>query len=369
MRLSRVRITLDATPLLGRRTGIGRYVEELLGALAARSAQDDLELRASTWTWRGGALTGLPPQVRPVGRRIPARLVRELWSRGDRPVVEALVGATDVFHGTNFVSPPTRRAREVVTIHDLTYIEHPETVDAATLAYQRLVARSVARGATVITPSRTVAATVRDYYDLPATAVVAAPLGVGDDWFEATAPTAAWLRDRGLPSRYMVFVGSLDPRKNLARLLAAYEQARRADTSLPDLVLAGPAGRATPTDVGPAVHVTGWLSDHDLRALVSGASGLVLPSLDEGFGLPVIEAAAAGVPVMAADLAVLHEVAAPDTVFAAPRDVDALSDALLRLAQTQRTSDADGARRSWARQFTWDACAAATLTAYAWERS
>lgn len=364
-----MQITLDATPLLGRRTGVGRYVEQLLAALAARSEPDGLELRASTWTWRGAELTGLPQGVRPVGRRVPARIVRELWTRGDWPAVETLVGATDVFHGTNFVSPPTRRAREVVTVHDLSYVEHSETVDSAVLAYESLVARSIARGATVITPSRTVAASVRAHYNLPETAVVATPLGVDDAWFDASAPTASWLQARTLPTSYIVFVGSLDPRKNLARLLAAHEQARRADASLPDLVLAGPAGRATPANVGPAVHVTGWLSDGDLRTLVSGASGLVLPSLDEGFGLPVIEAAAAGVPVMASDLTVLHEVAAPDTVYAPPKDVDAMSEALLRLAAAQRGPDTDATRRSWARQFTWDACATQTLVAYATEQS
>ncbi|WP_456789383.1 glycosyltransferase family 4 protein [Cellulomonas sp. P5_C5] len=364
-----MRITLDATPLLGRRTGIGRYVEQLLDALAARSERDGLELQASTWTWRGAELSDLPSQVRPVGRRVPARLLRELWSRGDVPVIETLVGATDVFHGTNFVSPPTRRAHEVVTVHDLTYVEHPDTVDAATLAYERLVARSVARGATVLTPSHTVAAAVRAHYDLPQDAVAVTPLGVDDAWFDATPPTTSWLQERTLPSSYVVFVGSLDPRKNLTRLLRAHEQARIADPSLPDLVLAGPAGRATPEGVGPAVHVTGWLTDEDLRTLVGGASGLVLPSLDEGFGLPAIEAAAAGVPVLASDLPVLHEVAAPGTVFAPPTDVDALSGALLHLAGAERTPDADDARRSWARRFTWAACADATLTAYATARS
>ncbi len=364
-----MRITLDATPLLGRRTGIGRYVEQLLAALARRSGPDGLDLRASTWTWRGAGLSDLPAGVRPVGRRVPARLVRELWTRGDLPVVETLVGPTDVFHGTNFVSPPTRRAREVVTVHDLTYVEHPETVDAATLAYERLVARAVARGATVLTPSQTVAEAVRARYDLPADAVVPTPLGVDAAWFDASPATPAWLQERDLPAEYLVFVGSLDPRKNLGRLLAAHRQARLADPSVPPLVLAGPAGRATPEGGGPDVHLTGWLTDEDLHRLVGGARGLVLPSLDEGFGLPVVEAAATGVPVLASDLPVLHEVAAPDSVFAAPDDVDALAGGLVRLAGLDRTTAADAARRTWAGRFTWDACAAATLAAYQTERS
>lgn len=362
-----MRVTLDATPLLGRRTGVGRYVANLVATLSTshRARDMGLQLQLSTWTLRGGRLTDLPSSVPQVGRAVPARVVRELWQHTDHPTAEALVGATDVFHGTNFVSPPTRRAREVITIHDLTYVELPQTVSPASLAYDVLVRRALRRGAHVVTPSRTTAAAVRAYYDLEPRRVTATPLGVERAWFSAQPPTSSWLAAHGLPTDYLVFVGSLDPRKNLSGLLRAHAAARAADPEVPDLILAGPAGRAQDVAPRPGIHVTGWLADAELMALVAGAAGLALPSFDEGFGLPVLEATAAGRPVVAADIAVLREVAGPHAQFAAPHDDDALAQALINVLRVDDSPLARQSRREWAEQFTWERCADATLDVYA----
>lgn len=365
-------VTLDATPLLGRRTGIGRYVENLLaalpGALERRGLSDDV-VRVSTWTARGGRLTGLPAGVRQVGGRVPARLVRTLWLRADAPRVETLVGRTDVFHGTNFVSPPTRRAREVVTIHDLTYLHHAQTVSAASLAYERLVPRALSRGAHVVTPSRTVAEQVREHYDLPEERVTATPLGVDAAWFSASppvpgAPGAAGPAAAAAAGDYLVFVGSLDPRKNLPRLLEAHDRLRRRVQHAPTLVLAGPAGREQDLQGRDGVHLTGWLDDEDLRGVVAGARALVLPSLDEGFGLPVLEALAAGRPVVASDIPAVREVAGPHAVTAPPGDVEALSAALEEVLDLPDDDAARATRRAWAARWTWDRCADLTVDAY-----
>ncbi|MDQ0373234.1 glycosyltransferase family 4 protein [Cellulomonas humilata] len=361
-----MRITLDATPLVGVRTGIGRYVEHLVAALPDAFERRGVaaEVRVSTWTARGGAVPDLPPSVTQVGRRVPARLVRSLWRRGSWPPVELLVGTTDVFHGTNFVSPPTRHAREVVTVHDLTYEVHAQTVSDASLLYRELVPRALARGAHVLTPTEVVAAAVREQYGLPASQVSVTHLGVDAPWFDAAPATSAWLRSRGLPDEYLVFVGSRDPRKNLHRLLEAHVALRAQDRSTPDLVLAGPAGREVDLSEGAGVHVTGWLTDAELRDLVAGARALVLPSIDEGFGLPALEALAAGRPVLAADIPVLREVAGECAVFAPPTDVDALAAGLARVLAEQDTADARAARRRRAREFTWDRTADRTVEAY-----
>lgn len=361
-----VLITLDATPLLGPRTGIGRYVEHLLaelpGAIARR--QVDAHIRATTWTARGARLANLPAGVVQVGPRVPARLLRECWRRSDFPSIERLVGPTDVFHGTNFVSPPSRGAREVVTIHDLTYAVHAETVSRASLMYRELVPRALARGAHVVTPTEVVAAAVRSHYSLAHDRVTAIPLGVDSAWFDASPPDHRWTTARQLPADYFVFVGSLDPRKNLPTLLDAHARLRATSAHAPDLVLAGPAGRAGTLAAGPGVHLTGWLDDGDLTRLVAGCRALVLPSIDEGFGLPVLEALAAGRPVVVSDIAVLREVAGPHAITAPHDDPDALADALRRAWTTPDDDDARDARRAWARRFTWSACADRTLDVY-----
>jgi glycosyltransferase involved in cell wall biosynthesis len=361
-----VRITLDATPLLGPRTGIGRYVHHLVAELpgAATRRGLDAQVRVTTWTARGGVLTDLPHGVRQVGPRLPARLLRELWRRGDLPPIEALVGRTDVFHGTNFTSPPTRRAREVVTVHDLTYVHHADTVSAASLRYRELVPRALGRGALVLTPSETIADAVREHYALPADRVRATPLGVDEPWFTAAPLPAPVLARRGLPAQYLLFVGSLDPRKNLPTLIAAYDLLRTVAPDVPALVLAGPAGREASLAGRPGVHLTGWLEDPDLRSLVAGCSALVLPSRDEGFGLPVLEALACGRPVVVSDIPALREVAGPFALTAPPTDPEALAGALERALDAPDDDAARAARRGRARSFSWTAFADRTLDAY-----
>lgn len=359
-------ITLDATPLLGPRTGIGRYVENLVRELPAAAARRGItaDVRVTTWTARGARLSGLPRGVAQVGPRVPARMLRECWRRTAFPPVELLVGRTDVFHGTNFVSPPTRGAREVVTVHDLTYALHAETVSPASLLYRELVPKALARGARVLTPTEIVAAAVRDHYSLPHEQVVAVPLGVEDSWFDAPPVEPAWLRAHDLPDDYIVFVGSLDPRKNLPRLLEAHAILRASAPGAPDLVLAGPAGREQSLRGRAGVHLTGWLDDSDLRGLVAASRALVLPSTDEGFGLPVLEALAAGRPVVISDLPVLHEVAGPHAVAAPPDDAEALADALRAALDGPDDSTARAARQAWARELTWARCAERTLDVY-----
>ncbi|WP_448061637.1 glycosyltransferase family 4 protein [Cellulomonas hominis] len=361
-----MRITLDATPLLGTRTGIGRYVAQLLPALppALRRRGLDPDVRVVTWTARGGRLTDLPPGVTRVGLPAPARVLRAAWLRTGHPRIELLAGRCDVFHGTNFVSPPARSAHEVVTIHDLTYELHSATVSVDSLAYRGLVPRALDRGAHVVTPSAAVADAVRSYYGLGADRVTATPLGVDAPWFAAVPAADDWLARAGLPHEYLLFVGSLDPRKNLPRLLDAHARLRALDPATPDLVLAGPAGRERDLADRPGVHVTGWLADADLRALVAGARALVLPSVDEGFGLPALEALACGRPVAVADIPALREVTGGLAPMGDPHDTDALAGAVAAVLALPDDDVHRSARRNWARRWTWDACADRTVDAY-----
>ncbi|WP_313555600.1 glycosyltransferase family 4 protein [Miniimonas arenae] len=359
-----MKLLLDATPMLGRRTGIGAYTANLVSAIARRAetASGELQVSVTTWSARGRRIDDLPPHVRQVGLPVPARALRAGWRRSPFPPVELVAGRCDVVHGTNFVSPPTLRAREVVTIHDLTYELHARTVTPDVLDYRTLVPRALARGAHVVAPSHAVARQVAERYDLPHGRVTATPLGVDPAWQRAEPLDEQDRHRLGLPARYLLFVGSLDPRKNLPALVAAHRAAREQEVDVPDLVLAGPAGRAEGV-AGPGIRQTGWLEDADLRRVVAGCRALVLPSLDEGFGLPVIEALACGRPVLVSDVPALREVGGGHELACDP-SVEGLEAGLLALLDVPDGKPERAVRRAWAAAFTWDRTAALTLDVY-----
>jgi glycosyltransferase involved in cell wall biosynthesis len=360
-----VKVGFDATPLLGVRTGIGTYTDRLVEALV-RVGPADLELVATPFSSRGTETlrNHLPDRVRVAGRRLPARLLRQAWTRTSWPPVEILSGPVDVFHGTNFVAPPTRSARTVVTVHDLAYLELPETVSPASLAYRHLVPAALARGATVCAVSRTMATAIADAYSLPPERVVVTPLGVDDSWYAVGPPSG--LSRLELPADYVVAVGTLEPRKNLRVLIAAYRLAAARGTELPPLVLVGAQGWGDALDAsrvpdGRLVR-TGHLPLAQLQGVVAGARLLAFPSRYEGFGLPPLEAFAAGVPVLAADLAVTREVLGDQAHFADPDSAEAILEGLVRSLESPLGTPES--RRDRARTFTWERCAEATLHAY-----
>jgi glycosyltransferase involved in cell wall biosynthesis len=366
-----VRVALDATPLLGTRTGIGHYVAHLAAALAK---EPELDVVLTAFTWRGQSelrrtqldiseaseAGRLPYQVH--SRRAPARMLRLAWSRGSLPPVEMFSGDVDVFHGTNFVLPPTRRAAGVVTIHDLGFVLHPETVDRTSLAYQRLVPTALDRARVILTPSKAAADDLVEVYQTDRDRITVTALGVDPAWAATTPPSPQWLEAHGIPPRYLLFVGTLEPRKNVPDLIAAHASLRRDDPTTPPLVLAGAAGWGD-VDFNPDDVVwPGYLGQADLRTLTAGAAALVLPSRYEGFGLPALEALACGIPVVASDIPVLREVTGGLAQYVPVGDIDALA-AALRI-----TLDADDEgreeRRAWAKTFSWERCATQTLAAY-----
>jgi glycosyltransferase involved in cell wall biosynthesis len=366
-----VRIGLDATPLLGRRTGIGRYVQELAAALPALGHGD--EVVATAFTLRGaGDLTGaVPAGVSVRARPAPARLLRATWQRTEQPPVELLTGPLDVFHGTNFVQPPARSAAGVVTVHDLAYLIHPDTVSADSARLRDLVPRGLRRAGVVCVPSEAVAAEIREAYDLSPERVQVTPLGVDPAW--ATAPPLPEDRRRalGLHRPYLLFVGTLEPRKNLGVLLEAFAAVCAADPEAPLLALAGPAGWGAevplpPPAAGRVVRL-GYLEEPELRSLVAGARALVFPSRYEGFGLPPLEAFASGVPVIASDIPTTRETvgAEPGLARLVPLDdLDGLAQALAQDWADAAEPDRRRRRRALAARYTWTATAELTRQAY-----
>jgi glycosyltransferase involved in cell wall biosynthesis len=366
----RLRVALDATPLLGHPTGVGNFCA---GALLGLGGRTDLDVRAYAVSWRRRAEIGplLPRGVRAGQRAMPARPLHALWSRAPLPPVEWFIGAADVVHGTNFVVPPTRRAGRVVTVHDLTAVRFPELCDAASLRFPALIRRAVDEGAWVHTPSAFVAAEVVETFGAAPERVRAVHSGIPpfDPPAAGAGPPAA------LPPgarRYLLSVGTAEPRKDLPGLVRAFDSlaADRPDLAL---VLAGADGwgaaaldeAVSASPFSARIVRTGWVSDAIRAGLLRDASVLVYPSLYEGFGFPPLLAMAAGLPVVTTRVGALPEVVGDAAVLVAAGDADALAGAIASVLDSPAAAEAlvaCGRRR--AAEFGWDRCAAGLAALY-----
>ncbi|HEU5004231.1 MAG TPA: glycosyltransferase family 1 protein [Actinomycetota bacterium] len=352
-----MRVALDAAPLLNARTGVGHYTGALLEHLEA--ADPSLEVTLFAVGRQRDAL-----EARHVRRlRVPARLAASGWDRVPWVPGEALTGRVDVVHGTNFWVPPLRRRNGVVTIHDLTFLLYPEFCTPPVRRYRWILPKVLARCRVVITPSATVADQVAAELGVERVRIVVTPEGV--------RPGARVLGSPGgTTSSYVLFIGTQEPRKNLDRLIRAFAQLRDLDVRL---ILAGPAGwgggdplvLADSLGIAGRVQTVGYLPDRELALLLAGARAFVFPSLYEGFGLPPLEAMAAGVPVVAAAAGSLPEVLGDAPVWCDPLDVSSIADAVRRVVsdETVRAQAVERGRAQAAR-YTWEATAARTIDAY-----
>lgn len=364
-----MRIVVDYRPALRERTGVGEYVHGLVRAYGRQpdAGDDDLVLFTSSWKDRPQPNLGGSMGATVADFRVPVQVLNYLWHRVGWPPAEWLTGPADVVHALHPLLIPTRRAAQVITVHDLFFLSSPELTSGETRRdFSLLTPEHARRADAVVVPSECTARLVRDTLGVPGERVHVCSPGP-PEW-------KALGRRPNLPDDgYLLFVGTLEPRKNVGALLDAYAGLIERGGNTAPLVLAGRGtaeasawlARLETAPLAGRVRHLGYVPDTGREALYAGARLLVMPSLDEGFGLPVLEAMSAGVPVVAARRGSLPEVLGDAGVLVDPEDIGALTTALARMLDDRLFATACAERGlARARDFAWDRAAGALRRAY-----
>ena len=365
-----MRIAFDGTTLRPARTGVGYYTEHLLHHLAKVSADDEIMVISNRPV---DTTSPLPPQVRIVTS--PSRVPRIAWMQMVAPRLLRRL-RVDVAHFTNGMVPLAPSVPTVVTIHDMSLTMFPKYHPPRRVLLNRpLVDLAARRAHAIITVSESAKRDIVRLYGSQAERIHVV--------HEAAAPSFRPVRDDvlldrvrqryRLADRFILYVGTIEPRKNLPKLLEGFARRRKSGQLPHQLVCAGPYGWLSRDiedlidrlQIDDAVRFTGYVPFDDLAALYSLAEMFVFPSLYEGFGLPVIEAMACGTPVVTGHVAALAEVGGGAVEQVARLDADSLGDVMVRLANDRRrreTLAALGLQR--AQMFSWERAARETLKVY-----
>lgn len=355
-----MRIAIDVSPLSHPRTGIGNYLAGLVGALSSSGPGVDVVAFAPI-RHRGRplaleALEGLELERRLV--RVPySHHVRQSWSRLGWPPVERFIGELDVLHFSDWMYPPQRSGLRATTIYDLVPLHFPAWTTARTRTMHSRKYEAARRGCgMVVAISEYTALDIEENLGIDRDRIVVAYPGV-DRRYTPAGPKAS------TEAPYILAVSTLEPRKGLRELVAAYSLLREDGATDVRLVIAGASGWGEQLELeADGVHWIGYVGDDELASLYRSAAALAYPSRFEGFGLPIVEAMASGTPVVTSDHPSVDEASGGSAIRCDPDDREAFAEGL-------RTALDAGpelieAGLSHAAGFTVEACAEAVLDGY-----
>ncbi len=371
-----MRIGLDGIPLKYLKTGIGHYTFEVARRLALDSPADEFELVSpSPFITEPRDKVGAqrwPQNLRAV--HVRASLIERRWWTIGLPRYIKREGLA-LFHGTNFEVPLRKRCPTVLTIHDLSLLLYPQTHQSRLVLRSRLLLPLMSRAATmIVTVSESVRREVCEHLRVPPEKVAAVPNAARSLFHPASSEQTAAVRERlGVEEDFLLYVGTIEPRKNLLTLVRAFVEMLSTTSLRPQLVIAGKKGWLSDdlyayvkeSGVARRVLFTGYVTDDELRALYSSCRAFVYPSLYEGFGLPPLEAMACGAPVIASNIPSIREVTGEAARLVDPENVNALAQSIVSLlldeGEQQHLSSA-GLKR--AAEFSWERTARSIREVY-----
>ena len=374
-----MRVIFNVDAITAPLTGIGRYALELARGLATHPDIEALRLySAYRWVEEPGAALAANRTIAALRRSVPFKtealeLYTQLRGMLFRAHTRRLKGW--LLHTPNYVLMPFD-GPALTTVHDLSWIAYPDAHPVERVRFlERHLPRTLERADLVLTDSEFIAGEIAATFAVPRAKIRVVPLGVGEEYrpraHEDLAPALA--RHALAPGGYLLVVATLEPRKNLARLARAYASLPAALRARYPLVVVGARGwlnaelerTLAPLEAGGEVRRLGYVDETDLPRLYAGARAFAFPSLYEGFGLPVLEAMASGVPVLTSEAASMPEVGGGAALLVDPLDEPALRDGLVRALEDEPwrvRAAAAGVER--ARGYAWTRCIDATVGAY-----
>jgi len=364
-----LRIAVDDSAALNQGAGIGRYARNIVPELTKRLIDPAVMLWYAP-SQPGTAPFETPTRVAFAGQRAPRlrrgplsrRRMDQLWFRAGVPLpFRTLAGRSDLVYSPDFTAPPDGRTPRIVTIHDLAFLVRPEFSPKLLRDYLSLIVpKQIASAARVIAVSQTTANDLTERLGVDPDRITVVANGVDARFFGAQRPGQEVTDRLGLPNDYLLIVATLEPRKNHLTLFDALD--RMPSTLQLPLVVAGRPGwefapilqAMEPLRQRGQVIALDYVPDDVLPSLYAGAAAVIYPSWYEGFGLPVVEAMATGVPVVASDVPALREVGGETIEFTSPGSADEIAEAIVRaLTPSSDAASASRARQARAWQFSW----------------
>jgi len=368
-----MQIGIDGIPLAELKTGVGHYTFEIALGLAHQSPSDSFQI-LSHLPFAHAAVKDLNAPDNLTFIKQPVNQATRHWWTIGLPLYIRRAGL-DLFHGTNYDVPVWGGCPTVLTIHDLSLLLFPATHEERRVKRARRRLPVMSRRATrIITPTEAVKSEVCEHLRVPREKVVVVNEAPRRSFqpmpFEQAAAT---VRQLGLDEEFILYVGTIEPRKNLITLVKAFEEVLRSTSLRPQLVIAGKKGWLTDelfayidsAKLGDRLCLTGYLGDDELRALYSACRVMVYPALYEGAGLPTLEAMACGAPVITTNTPAIAEMVGDNARLFSPADSRALAQHLVELLTTPAARESlSRAGIKHAAQFTWERAARKTLEVY-----
>jgi len=368
-----MRIGIDGIPLTGTKTGVGHYTLELARSLAQIADTDSFEFVTPARILSGDSKRDEWPANLSVTYREPNSLRKHWWTIGLPLYIRQ--SSLELFHGTNYNVPLWEGCPTVLTIHDLSLFLYPETHEKhrVSVGLRRIPTMGCA-ATKIITPSQAVRREVVEHLNVSPEKVIAIPEAARREFRPMPAEETRDARKRfGIEDDFLLYVGTLEPRKNLMLLVRAFEEVLCTTNLRPQLVIVGKKGWLVDelfayverAELGDRLLFTNYVTDEELRALYSSCRMCIYPSLYEGFGLPPLEAMACGAPVITTRIPSIMETVGDAARLVESTDVDALARNIIDLladAEARATLSAAGLAR--AAQFSWEKTARMTLEVY-----